>query len=60
MDGEILSRFHSRFLRHSLEKLQEGNLKRQQFRVRQNWIAKFWEGVCVQVKTTKALLGYVA
>lgn len=31
-----------------------------QFRIRQNWIAKFvGRAVCVQVKTTKAFLFYV-
>lgn len=45
----------SHFLRRSPEKLQEGDFKRLQFRIRQNWIAKFvGRAVCVQVKTTKA------
>ena len=53
----MLSRFQSHFLRRSPKKLQEGDFKRQQFRIRQNWIAKFVGGaVCVQVKTTKAFL----
>lgn len=61
MDGEILSISHSRFLRSSSEILQEGDLKKQQFRVRHNWIAKFvGKAVCVQVKITKAFLCYGA
>lgn len=57
----ILSRSQSHFLRRSPAKLQEGVFKREQFRIRQNWIAKFVGGtVCVRVKKTKAFLFYVA
>lgn len=60
MGGEILSSSQSHSLRRSPENLQEGgDFKRQQFRIRQNWIAKFvGRAVCVQVETTKAFLFY--
>ena len=56
MDGEILSRSHSRFLRRSPEKLQEGGLKRQHSRVRHKRIAKRSVCRCRQLKRSSVML----